>query len=195
MYTNVMEKWTWGNMDDVENGIYMDENNRRMVTNIRLQMSNLAETLLKNGDPERAMDVLDELLLATPHENVPYSRVMMPVAETYIQLAADTTVAPNTRGLSSDRRENAWVVAQEVTNHFMDMQEDHIAYFTSLDSEYYLASEREVQFALQIGDRLVRVMKYFHVDAPETKALEDKLTEMESAVEAYERNLMTLSSN
>ena len=195
MYTNVMEKWTWGNMDDVENGIYMDENNRRMVTNIRLQMSNLAETLLKNGDPERAMDVLDELLLATPHENVPYSRVMMPVAETYIQLAADTTVAPNARGLSSDRRANAWVVAQEVTNHFMDMQEDHIAYFTSLDSEYYLASEREVQFALQIGDRLVRVMKYFHVNAPETKALEDKLTEMESAVEAYERNLMTLSSN
>ena len=195
MYTNVMEKWTWGNMDDVENGIYMDENNRRMVTNIRLQMSNLAETLLKNGDPERAMDVLDELLLATPHENVPFSRVMMPVAETYIQLAADTTVAPNARGLSSDRRANAWVVAQEVTNHFMDMQEDHIAYFTSLDSEYYLASEREVQFALQIGDRLVRVMKYFHVNAPETKALEDKLTEMESAVEAYERNLMTLSSN
>ena len=32
-------------MDDVEHGIYMDENNRRMVTNLRLQMSNLAESL------------------------------------------------------------------------------------------------------------------------------------------------------
>ena len=87
------------------------------------------------------------------------------------------------------------ILSSCMSNHFMDMQEDQIAYFTSLDSEYYLASEREVQFALQIGDRLVRVMKYFHVNAPETKALEDKLTEMESAVEAYERNLMTLSSN
>ena len=35
-------------------------------------------------------------------------------------------------------------------------------------------------------------MKYVHASAPETKALEDKLTEMESAVEAYERNLVDL---
>ena len=190
MYENVMEKWAWGNMDDVEHGIYMDENNRRMVTNIRLQMSNLAETLLKAGDPERAIAVLDELLRATPKENVPYSRVMMPVAETYLQLAADTAVAPQTRGLSQEQRDHAWAMAQEVTNHFMKMQEDQVAYFTSLDAEFYMAAERDLQFALQIGDRLVRVMKYFHASAPETKALEDKLTEMESAVEAHERNLV-----
>jgi len=54
MYANVMDKWVWGNMDDVENGIYMDENNRRMVTNVRLQMSNLAETLLKEGRTKRS---------------------------------------------------------------------------------------------------------------------------------------------
>ena len=192
MYENVMEKWAWGNMDDVEHGIYMDENNRRMVTNIRLQMSNLAETLLKAGDPERAIAVLDELLRAMPEENVPYSRVMMPVAETYLQLAADTTVAPQTRSLSQVQRDHAWAMAQEVTNHFMKMQEDQVAYFTSLDAEFYMAAERDLQFALQIGDRLVRVMKYFHASAPETKALEDKLTEMESAVEAHERNLVDL---
>ena len=190
MYENVMEKWAWGNMDDVEHGIYMDENNRRMVTNIRLQMSNLAETLLKAGDPERAIAVLNELLRAMPEENVPYSRVMMPVAETYLQLAADTAVAPQTRGLSQEQRDHAWAMAQEVTNHFMKMQEDQVAYFTSLDAEFYMAAERDLQFALQIGDRLVRVMKYFHASAPETKALEDKLTEMESAVEAHERNLV-----
>ena len=192
MYENVMEKWAWGNMDDLEHGIYMDENNRRMVTNIRLQMSNLAETLLKAGDPARAIAVLDELLRATPKENVPYSRVMMPVAETYLQLAADTTVAPQTRSLSQAQRDHAWAMAQEVTNHFMKMQEDQVAYFTSLDAEFYMAAERDLQFALQIGDRLVRVMKYFHASAPETKALEDKLTEMESAVDAYERNLVDL---
>ena len=59
MHDNVMNKWEWGNMDDVEHGIYMDENNRRMVTNVRLQMSNLAESLLKEGDPVRALAVLD----------------------------------------------------------------------------------------------------------------------------------------
>ena len=91
-------------MDDVEHGIYMDENNRRMVTNVRLQMSNLAETLLKEKDPVRALAVLDQLVKATPKENVPYSRVMMPVAESYLQLAGDENVAPNTVGLSDEDR-------------------------------------------------------------------------------------------
>ena len=192
MYENVMEKWAWGGMDDVENGIYMDENNRRMVTNVRLQMSNLAETLLKEKDPERALNVLDEILRGTPKENVPYSRVMMPVAETYLQLGADPAVAGNTTGLSAERRAHAWEMAQEVTDHFMKIQEDQVAYFTSLEPEYYVAADRELQFALQVGDRLVRVMKYFHADAEETKALEGRLTEMEAAVETYERNLIDL---
>ena len=190
MYENVMDKWVWGNMDDVEHGIYMDENNRRMVTNVRLQMSNLAETLLKEKDPVRALAVLDQLVKATPKENVPYSRVMMPVAESYLQLAGDENVAPNTVGLSDEDRAHAWDMAQEVTNHFMRMQEEQVAYITSLDAEYYLAAERDLQFALQIGDRLVRVMKYFHADAPEAKALEGRLTEMEAVVETYERNLV-----
>ena len=55
MYENVMEKWAWGNMDDVEHGIYMDENNRRMVTNIRLQMSNLGGDAFE-GRRSRARD-------------------------------------------------------------------------------------------------------------------------------------------
>ena len=36
-------------------------------------------------------------------------------------------------------------------------------------------------------------MKYFHATAPETSELEDKLTEMESAVDAYERGLSQLA--
>ena len=192
MYDNVMDKWVWGNMDDVEHGIYMDENNRRMVTNVRLQMANLAEALLKERDPERAMEVLDELMRAMPKENVPYSRVMMPVAETYMQLASDTTLAPNTKNLSEVSRLHAWKMAQEISDDFMAMQEDNIAYFTSLEPEYYMAADREMQFALQVGDRLVRVMKYFHPTSDVTKALEDRLTDMESEVEAYERNLVDL---
>ena len=86
----------------------------------------------------------------------------------------------------------AWKMAQEISDDFMAMQEDNIAYFTSLDSEYYVAADREMQFALQVGDRLVRVMKYFHPTSDVTKALEDRLTDMESEVEAYERNLVDL---
>ena len=71
-------------------------------------------------------------------------------------------------------------MAQEISDDFMAMQEDNIAYFTSLEPESYMAADREMQFALQVGDRLVRVMKYFHPTSDVTKALEDRLTDMES---------------
>jgi len=101
-------------------------------------------------------------------------------------------VAPNAASLSADDREHAWKMAQEVTDHFMAMQEDQVAYCTSLEPEFYFAAEREIQFALQVGDRLVRVMKYFHAESEEVKTLEGRLTDMEAAVEAYERNLIDL---
>jgi hypothetical protein len=193
MFDNVMEKWVWGNMDDVEHGIYMDENNRRMVTNIRLQMANLAETLLKQGEAERSIVVLDEMMRAMPRQNVPYSRVIMPVAEAYMQLASDTTLAPNTKELSDGSRASAWASAQKIADEFMAMQEDNIRYFTSLDANLFMASEREIQFSLQVADRLVRVMKYFHPDTEEARALEGRLTEMESDLEAYEQSQMNMA--
>lgn len=192
MYDNVMNKWAWGSMDDVEHGIYMDENNRRMVTNLRLQMSNLAESLLNEQEPKKALTVLDEMMRATPRQNVPFSRVMMPVAETYLQLAGDANVAPNAAALTNEDRAHAWTMAQEVVDQFMSMQEDLIVYGTSLDPEFYVALDREVQFALQIGDRLLRVMKYYHAGTEEAKALEARLTEMEAMVEAYEANYVAL---
>ena len=190
MFDNVMNKWSWGNMDDVENGIYMDENNRRMVTNLRLQMSNLAETLLQKKEAKKALQVLDELMRATPRENVPYSRVMLPVTETYMQLSGDAKVAPKTAELSDEERAHAWEMAQEVAGEFLSMQEEFVTYCTSLAPEYYVAVDRELNFALQIGDRLVRVMKYYHAGSDEAAALEARLTDMEAAVESYEANFL-----
>ncbi|MEY2938660.1 MAG: hypothetical protein RL062_1249, partial [Bacteroidota bacterium] len=52
MYQNMMTKFQFGNMD--KGNIYLDENNRRMVTNLRLQFSHLAEQLIEQGDKKRA---------------------------------------------------------------------------------------------------------------------------------------------
>jgi len=48
MYDNMMNKFQWGNMDTED--IYMDENNRRMTTNLRLQFGHLAEQLISEGN-------------------------------------------------------------------------------------------------------------------------------------------------
>jgi hypothetical protein len=48
MFHNVTEKFLWGNME-TEGDIYLDENILRMTTNLRLQLSSLAEALIDEG--------------------------------------------------------------------------------------------------------------------------------------------------
>ena len=67
MYKNVMEDWAWGGMDDLEHGIYMDENNRRMVTNVRLQMSNLSDALIDKNDPSNVAFIETNARLQVEH--------------------------------------------------------------------------------------------------------------------------------
>ncbi len=193
MYENVMGNWAWGGMDDLEHGIYMDENNRRMVTNIRLQMANLAEALIEENDPDRALLVLNELLRGTPKENVPYTRVLMPVAEAYIQLATlDTQLAPNSASLSADKKAAALEMAHELVLDLFEQQEEVISYATSLKPEFYTAMTSEVDLALQVNDRILRVFKYYMPEDSLVKELDKRIQTMEEDVNRYERNIVQL---
>ena len=193
MYKNVMEDWSWGGMDDLEHGIYMDENNRRMVTNIRLQMANLAEALISEQDPERALSVLNELLRGTPKENVPYTRVLMPVAEAFTQLATtDTLLSPNTAGLSSEKKAEALKMAHALILDLFEQQQEVITYATSLSPEYYSAMTSEVDLALQVNDRILRVFKYYLPEDKLVIELEKRLGEMEEDINQYEQDIVSL---
>ena len=195
MYKNVMENWEWGGMDDLENGIYMDENNRRMVTNVRLQMSNLSEALIDENDPKRALIVLDELLRGTPKENVPYTRVLMPVAETYIKVAnSDTLLTPYANILSEEERGKALKAAKELTEELFIQSEETIAYSLSLSPEYYGAMEEDRQLSLQICDRLQRVLDYYHPDDEYVDELKSRIDTLEVQIENYQRMIIDLGS-
>jgi hypothetical protein len=47
MYDNFMNKYKWGNMD--KKGVYVDNYNRHLTNNYRLQFNNLAEALIREG--------------------------------------------------------------------------------------------------------------------------------------------------
>jgi tetratricopeptide (TPR) repeat protein len=72
MYDNVMNKFQWGNIDTKD--IYLDENNRRMVTNLRMQMNNLAEQFIIENKMEKAATVLNKAITALPEKNAPYDQ-------------------------------------------------------------------------------------------------------------------------
>jgi len=193
MYENVMDKWFWGGMDDLEHGIYMDENNRRMVTNVRLQMANLADALIEEQDPRRALEILNELLIGTPKENVPYTRVLMPVVEAYSQLASsDSLLSPNTISLTTEEHESALEQAHSLLEDLFAQQEEVIDYALSLSPNYYSAMTSEIDLAMQVNDRLVRVFKYYHPNDPLVDELDARLGEMEESVDKYERRIVEL---
>ena len=188
-----MENWSWGGMDDLENGIYMDENNRRMVTNVRLQMANLADALIDVNDPQRALEVLNKLLRVTPQENVPYTRVLMPVVEAYAELASsDTLLSPNARSLSDEQRKSSLDKAQELLQALFKQQEELVEFALSLDAEYFSAMTSEIDLAIQVNDRLIRVYKYYHPEDPIVDELDARLGVMEDQIEDYERSIVEL---
>lgn len=87
MYRNVTEKFRWGNMG-TEEPIYLDENIIRMSTNLRLQLSTLAEELIAQEEDEKAETVLDLSVKHMPDRNIPFDRIMLPTIEAYYAVGA-----------------------------------------------------------------------------------------------------------
>lgn len=83
MYKHVMDDFKWGNMDDPN--VYIDENNARMMQNIRNTFDRLASTLVEEGQNEKAVKVLDRCIELIPHKTVPYNYFSLMMAETYFK--------------------------------------------------------------------------------------------------------------
>ena len=195
MFDNVMDGWEWGNMDDVENGIYMDENNRRMVTNLRIQMANLADALMEDGDGSRALEVLERLLEKTPQENVPFTRVMLPIQEQFIELASDDSL--RSRGFASltpDELSLAQDRALWLTEELMRQQEEQVAYFVSLNEKEFNAMNTERRLALQVAERLVAVIEFYDADSEMALTFRSRIDSMESMLADRKREFIDLGT-
>ncbi|MFZ6050363.1 glycosyltransferase family 117 protein [Halocola ammonii] len=135
MYENIMKEFEWGNMDDTTNGIYMDENNRRMTTNLRLQFANLANELTQEGQEEKAIEILDKSMEVMPEVNVPFDRVMLPIAEAYYELGEDEK-------------------GNEIVSRLFDLAEDDLEYFFSLSDERQAMLSQEIRIQLSVATRI-----------------------------------------
>ena len=86
MYENLMNKFDWGNMNDPE--IYLDENNTRMMTNIRNSFNRLASALIEEGKNARAIEVIDRCFELVPVNLVSPEYFTMELADSYFKAGA-----------------------------------------------------------------------------------------------------------
>ena len=81
LYNSLMNKFQWGNMYDP--GVYLNEDILRLTSSFRNLFRRLAGALLEEGDPERAVEVLDKAMEIMPEHNVPFDIISMFIGETY----------------------------------------------------------------------------------------------------------------
>lgn len=84
MYDNMMNKFTFGNMQDPK--VYMDENNLRVAMNLRNAFGRLANCLILEGKKDSARRVLDRCMEVMPGNTIPVNFFVIPIAEGYYKI-------------------------------------------------------------------------------------------------------------
>ncbi|WP_461641441.1 glycosyltransferase family 117 protein [Labilibaculum euxinus] len=87
MYTNLMNKFKWGNMNHPD--VYIDETTSRLCTNMRNNFLRLSESLLDEGKRDSAVQVLDKCVELVPNEKVPFDYLAILMAQSYYRAAED----------------------------------------------------------------------------------------------------------
>ncbi len=188
MYDNVMNKFQWGNIDTKD--IYLDENNRRMVTNLRMQMNNLAEQFIIENKMDKAAAVLNKSLTALPEKNAPYDQpqIMWQTAQLLFK-AGDLQTAT------------------KLAERVFALNNQTLKYYESLTPAQKKTLERKMQMSAFVNEELVKDMEAFvpgseaaknmraaHEEALDNVGLLEVMKEERGRKEAYEAQMKVRDS-
>ena len=169
MFHNVTEKFLWGNME-TEGAIYLDENILRMTTNLRLQLSSLAEALIDEGRDDDARTILDLSLEKMPERNVPFDRILLPTVEAYYAIG------------DKDK-------ANTLSERLFTIMEENMEFYLSLDPEFASRVQDDMAITHAVMGRLATT------SAREDNAFGQPMKERFDAIEElYQGKLMELQS-
>jgi hypothetical protein len=143
MYENLMNKYEYGNMNDPD--VYLDENNMRMMTNIRNTFNRLASGLIKEGKKDSAIAVIDRCFELVPGSLVPYEYFSIELVESYYEAGAN---------------EKGKLLVEDAYAIF----EDELSYFLSLNRKFLQTPgiNEEIQRNLFYLQRLERMTRNYN---------------------------------
>ncbi len=141
MYNNVMNDFKWGGFENPN--VYLDENHLRMATNIRNNLSRLANTLIDEGKNDKARNVLDKSMEVLSGERVPHNYFSIFLAEGYFRIGEYDKGDDILTALAGDR--------------LMEMD-----YFNSLPAFKRSTAGREPETAMAIYMEIVKMAQKYN---------------------------------
>ena len=151
MYDNLINKFNWGNMQDPN--VYLDETNMRMTMNFRNNFVRLAEALIREGDFERAENVIDRCLEIMPNEAIPFNYFNLPMAEVYYKIGKVEK-------------------AKEIVSILTDSYFNELEYYNTIDDKILSKLQREYQLANQIVSNLYSITTKYKDNESQEKIVE-----------------------
>ncbi|WP_289054630.1 glycosyltransferase family 117 protein [Carboxylicivirga marina] len=141
MYQNVMEDFKWGGFDNPN--VYLDENHLRMATNIRNNLSRLANALIDEGDADRAENILDKSMEVLSGERVPHNYFSIFLAEGYFRI-------------------NEFEKGEEILKELANDRLKEMDYFNSLPDYKRATAGRDPETAMAIYMEIVKTAQRYN---------------------------------
>jgi len=127
VYKNVMEKFRWGNFDQHE--LFVDRSYAPSVQSHQLSIRRAALQLARDGDRERAVELIDKYFEGFPDMNFPYDYRAYYMISVYLQAEAYDKAKPHLE-----------ILARQTADHlrFYESISERVLE-SSFDSDYMLA--------------------------------------------------------
>ncbi|MBR2887283.1 MAG: hypothetical protein IKB95_03570, partial [Bacteroidales bacterium] len=156
LYKNVMEKFQWGGINDPR--VYLDENNLRMLMNVKNNFLRLASKLIDQRKTDKARQVLAKCYEVMPFECVAPSFYDIFLADLYYRMG------------DNDK-------AREIIDVVVNQTCQELVYFNSLSEEQVATVQEDRYRAAAFSHEIVRIMSENH-DTENARAYAKKFADI-----------------
>ena len=141
-YENIMERFRWGGLD-AEGGddVYLDETVSRMVASTRYAIIEVIESLYRDGEYDKALNLLNLMIEKLPTKNAPYGiQAGANIADLFLALA------------EASGNEQARAQAEQIYRDEIGRFADYIPYLASLSPSQFASLNTADRAVLHIVD-------------------------------------------
>ena len=178
---DLVKNWDWGNMGDPN--IYQDPETRKNSITYRSNLARLIEALLREGDKERAKNILDLAMENMPVDYYGYYTLLEPYIRGYFEVGETEKAKQLFEKVSSKYQEDLKYYSgwdQERQYRYADDIITSMERYRSLVDVIVLSGERE--FAREKAEEFNNYLKLFpqfYDNSPEPEQTQDSPTEQD----------------